>query len=282
VTTTPVAESKTEPADLSPTLTGYLRFFALWVDLFKFQGSRSNRTVWILGSGLEQIDGVNHCSQVSEALRFWSHSKIMVFDNNPTVLAALHSMDHAQATPHFSAVFELNTKSKALAEEMEQIEKILEDESPRNNTVTLHPFEIGKDNPKQFPAADFMIATYSMMYPMAKIRKESQDKRIDLLIQYISKLKKGGLLYMDGDCFQNLCEKPGDDSESQAGREEIFKPQRLREVVEKISTRTGINLAVHILEPILGFYEKGRYYVMQKAGCRLVQTTVVVALERAN
>lgn len=274
-----VAESKTEPAGFSPTITGFLRFFSIWLDLFKFQGALSNRTVWILGGGYTKRKGANQCPQLSELLRLLNNSTIMVFDNNPTVLEIMQSVDHAQATPHFSQVFNSNVKARKVAEEMQQVEKILEDESPRNNTVTFHAFEIGKDNPNKFPAADYIIATHSMMYPMDKLRKGSQDARIQLVSQYIGKLKKGGLLYMDSQCFQHLCEKPGDDSESIAGREEIFKPKRTVEVIQKITDHSGISITLHLLEPILGVALEDRYYVLQD-DASMVQTTAVFALER--
>jgi hypothetical protein len=244
---TPVAESKVAPRDLEPTQTGYGRFFNIWADLMHRELINPGMTIGLYGMGLKQIFGKNHCPQLSESVHLWDNSTIICIDSNPAVLEAAKLIDHAEAMPFIRYTFENNQKSAKHASLMDETQNLLTRAGDRNNTVQYELFRMGVDDPTKLPKTDVIIATYSLMYPMKELWEKKSEGRLDLFIQYIARLKKGGVLYVDSNCVEYLVI-----SRDAPKKERCLTTEKIQQCLTEIYKRSMIKLECGFLPQILG------------------------------
>jgi hypothetical protein len=286
VATAPVAESKIAPRTPEPTTAGYLRFFNVWEDAYLLQLTGAGKTITILGLGLIQIDGINHCPQVSEAMHLWDRSTIVCVDSNPVVLEAVKLMDHGQATFFIHNTFAINPKPPQAAEQMQKVLDHLTRVGDRKNKLQYGLFRMGEDDPSKLPTSDVMIATFSMIYPLEELRQKNPEGRLDFFIQYISRLKKRGILYVDSDCVEYLLRGPEDTHLTAQTREACLMPANINRCINEIYKRSKIQLYFRFLRQNLHNFVGNRMGVIQvdtreeRGVQEAVQTKDVFAFER--
>lgn len=287
MTTAPVAESKMAPRPPECTTTGYLRCFNIWEDLFRRGLFGPDKMISIFGLGLMQIDGIDHCPQLPEAIHFFQHCSIACIDSNLDVLMALKSMKHEQATVLIQKTFAINPKPPQAAEQMEKVLKYLVREGKRSNKVQYRHFRMGEDDPNTLPDSDVMIATFSLMYPLKELWENKPETRLDFFIQYISRLKKGGILYVDTECVEYLLLKPAE-ALSESARLAAFSKENIQLCINEIFTRSKIRLEMSFLSQNLCYDSQTRLGVIQPVPCnsgempRDVQTKGVFTFERLS
>ena len=262
-----VSEGKMAPINYSSHLTGYLRFMHIWVDALNYRGKGAHNEVWIAGPGMRIRKGVDSCPQYVEALNLWRDSHFTVFDYNPLVIEGLKSIDQKLPIDLIENMFSINNKLSGCGDEMKVIMRKLKEESSRNNTVDLHRFTMGRDNPNVFPQADVIIATLSLYYPMLEILKTHTDPdgvaRADLFMQYASKLKTGGVLYIDRLCLESmLLEQP---VELVSNPQLVLSAKKIVEWVHKIREKSGIKLTCGLLPVLLGVNNIGPASVVRQS-----------------
>jgi hypothetical protein len=126
------------------------------------------------------------------------------------------------------------------------------------------------------------------MYPMMEFAKsdESGEQRIDLLSQYLAKLKTGGAMYIERDCISALL---GDSKTLQmAMNRDPDAQQRLRDLtqdnawmqrLEETLREKGIDVKISLLRQSLGFSGLSFAGVLQATN-RVTQTSDLVVFLR--
>jgi hypothetical protein len=247
--TNPVLEGKANPPSLPQTTSGYLRFLNIWLDAYKRGLTGLRKEIIILGPGCQQLGNSDHCPQVAEAERLWDQSHFTTLDCNPNVLDVVRPLDYELSKKFIIKTFEINRVSHPdLTKEVEKLKSLLIKSPFGENRLTRKVFTMGVDSPASLPNADLILATYSLFYPMQALRMADKDRdrqqRITLFSQYLAKLKKSGVLYIEKDCLSAILSQ-AEHSQNEEYDDAIL--QNLPSLLTQLQNQFGIDVQLHSL-----------------------------------
>jgi len=171
---------------------------------------------------------------------------------------------------------------------MREVKRALTSKEPPKIGLELFNHRIGKDLlPKEVEPADVILATFSLYYPMKDHAESGRDPkremRIELLAHYLTKLKRGGVLYLEKDCLTAMLAQASD-IKDQLKLRALHTKANIDRLLKDVEELCGFEMEWRRLPPATSFSYGGQPFVVQPnlsdQPRRITQTTDAYAIVR--
>jgi hypothetical protein len=248
--------------------SAYLRWMNIWLDAHKRGLTGSDKDVLVLGPGKWESEKKVQCPQMAEAFKLWSGSRFTVLDSNQSVLDSVSSIDHQLEVALIANTFKINAiKTDVFEPGFSEIKQKLTSEEQPEYKLNMKKFKITSDILPEEYRADVILATFSLIYPLRDIGRtghdEKAEQRIKILEHYITKLRPGGVMYIDYDCLSVIFGQ-SEELKDTKNLQNVITNIGIQTLKQKIAKSVDFDIDLVHLPQIMGIEtRKGHYFIDQ-------------------